>query len=252
MDRLRVISFSAHDAASNMALDEAIARAVGAGASPPTLRLYGWDPPAVSIGYFQEVEGEVDMDFCEANGIGVVRRLTGGGAVLHTRGELTYSLAVSDRDPAVPQDVQGSYMKICAPFVSALRELGAPACFRPINDIEVGGRKVSGNAQTRRFGAVLQHGTILLDIDERLLGALRAKREKLRERGITGHAQRVTTLRRELGRRVSHGELSRAVKRQFKEQFGCKLDAGRPTGGELCSAPSLAERYRSVEWLFRR
>jgi len=252
LDRLRVISFRAHDAAANMALDEAIARSVGVGASPPTLRLYGWDPPAVSIGYFQEVDTEVDLDFCEANGIGVVRRLTGGGAVLHTRGELTYSFAVSDREPAVPQDVQGSYMTVCAPLVSAMRALGAPACFRPINDIEIGGRKVSGSAQTRRFGAVLQHGTLLLDIDVGLLGALRANSAKLRERGITGHAQRVTTLGRELGRRVSHGELSRAIKRQFKEHFGCKLDAGQPTGEELCRAPALAERYRSVDWLFRR
>ncbi len=252
MDRLRVISYTVRDAAENMALDEAIAVAVGAGRSPPTLRLYGWDPPAVSIGYFQEVEAEVNLDFCEAEGISVVRRLTGGGAVLHASGELTYSFAVSERDPAVPQDIQGSYMKICSPIVSALRDLGAPACFKPINDIEVSGRKVSGNAQTRRFGAVLQHGTLLLDIDAGLLGALRANSVKLGERGITAHAQRVTALSRELGRRVTRGELSWAVKRRFKENFGCKLDAGQPTGEELCRAQALADRYRSVEWLFRR
>lgn len=252
MDRLRVISFKARDAATNMALDEAIAKAVGAGESPATLRLYGWDPPAVSIGYFQEVQEEVNMDFCEANGISVVRRLTGGGTVLHTMGELTYSLMVSDKDPVIPQDVQGSYMRICAPLVSALRELGADACFKPINDIEIGGRKVSGSAQTRRFGAIMQHGTLLLDIDERLLGALKVRGAKLAERGLAGHAQRVTTLRREIGRAVTHGELSKVVKRQFKEHFRCKLDAGQPMSSELCMVPGLAERYKSVDWLFRR
>lgn len=249
---MRVISFKAMDAASNMALDEAIARAVGTGESPATLRLYGWDPPAVSIGYFQEVQEEVDLDFCGSNGIAVVRRLTGGGAVLHTKGELTYSLIASDKDPVIPQDIGGSYMRICAPLVSALRDLGADACFRPINDIEICGRKVSGSAQTRRFGAVLQHGTLLLDMDAGLLGALKVRGEKLAERGLQSHAQRVTTLSRELGRAVTHGELSRAVKRQFKEHFRCKLDAGQPSSGELCKVPGLAERYRLVDWIFRR
>lgn len=252
MELFRAIGFEVGEPAMNMALDEAIAMAVGTGRSPPTIRLYGWKPSAVSIGYFQEVLEVVDLEFCHSRSIEVVRRLTGGGAVLHTPGELTYSFSVSDMDPAVPQDIQGSYLKICSPIVSVLRKLGANAAFRPINDIEIEGRKVSGNAQTRRFGAVMQHGTILLDIDASLLGALKASPEKLSAKGVRDHRGRVTTLKETLKKVINHKELSEGLIDEFCRQFGCEAEWGKPSYDELSRVPSLSKRYGSIDWLFRR
>ncbi|MEN3034684.1 MAG: biotin/lipoate A/B protein ligase family protein [Candidatus Methanosuratincola sp.] len=251
MKRLRVIEFEFGDAPFNMALDEAVMRSVGSGKSPPTLRLYGWDPPAVSIGYFQEIKEEVNLEFCHEKGIQVVRRLSGGGAVLHTPKELTYSFAVEANDPSVPQDIQGSYLKICAPIVSALREIGVPASFRPVNDIEVRKRKISGSAQTRRFGAILQHGTILLGMDYSLLPALRVRAEKLAEKGAKDVAGRITTAAEILGKEVSHAEFSKILVRNFEDHFGAVAYPSDLSDDE-CITPTLEERYRSIDWTFRR
>jgi len=252
LERLRVIDFAVGDPFHNMALDEAIARCVWSGRSPPTLRLYGWSPSAVSIGYFQEVLEEVDLDFCRSKGIEVVRRLTGGGAVIHTAGELTYSLIAKEGDPAVPKDIQESYARICAPIVAALRRLGVDAAFRPVNDIEVHGRKVSGSAQTRRFGAVLQHGTLLLDMDFTLLPALRVKAEKLKDKGATDVRGRVTTLKEILRRDLSKERVGALAAEEFGRGFECELMRGSASKEEEGLVPELAERYRSREWLFRR
>lgn len=251
MMKIRVIPFEYGEAAFNMALDEAIMRSVGSGKSPPTLRLYGWDPPAVSIGYFQEIMEEVDLEFCHERGVQVVRRLSGGGAVLHTRKELTYSFAAELNDPSIPQDVQGSYLKICAPIVSALRELGIQAVFKPINDIEVGKMKISGSAQTRRFGAVLQHGTILLGMEHSLLPALKVRKEKLAAKGVREVKERITTVAELLGREVRQEEFAEMLVKKFSEHFGAVAYNSELSDDE-CIVSALEERYRSVEWTFRR
>jgi len=252
LEALRFINDGPTDPYLNMARDEAIAIAVGRGQSIPTLRLYGWRPTAVSIGYFQELEEEVDLGFCAAHRIAVVRRITGGGAVYHGTGELTYSFAAPEFDGAVPRDVQYSYAVICAPLVSALKRLGTDARFRPVNDIEVGGRKVSGNAQTRRFGAVLQHGTILLNLDCSLLPSLRVKKAKLEAKGVGSVAERVTTLEDVLGRRVEVPRLSLLLAQEFGAAFGCPLVDGPLTAEEERLVPALRDRYSSEGWLRRR
>lgn len=252
MEALRLIQDGPTDPFLNMATDEAIAAAVGRSDSLPTLRLYGWRPAAVSIGYFQELEGEVDLGFCASHEVSVVRRITGGGAVFHGGGELTYSFSASLVDRAIPADVQDSYSVICSPIVSALKRLGVDAKFRPVNDIEVGGRKVSGNAQTRRFGAVLQHGTILASLDRSLLPCLRVKKAKLEGKGVGAVAERVTTLEDLLGNRVSIPHLSRLLAEEFQRVFGCRMVKAPLTRGEEKLIPKLRERYASADWLRRR
>ena len=252
MEQLRVIKFVTGTPWYNMALDEAIARRVGSGERPPTLRLYGWSPEAVSIGFFQEVREEVDLEFCRRRGIELVRRLTGGGAVVHSRDELTYSLAVGEGDLMIPRDVQESYGRICVPIVSSLRRLGVDASFRPVNDIEVSGRKISGSAQTRRFGAVLQHGTILLDLDYTLLSALKVSAEKLKGKGASTAGDRIKTLRQILGRPIGHQEMGRIVVEEFSRTFCCEAVQGDASHEEEIGAHALEGRYRSQEWLFRR
>jgi lipoate-protein ligase A len=140
-----------------MALDQALMSKVDN--FIPVLRVYGWKPAAVSIGYFQSLEQEVDVKKCRDLGIDVVRRMTGGGAVLHEQ-EVTYSFITK----TFPANIRDSYKVICEPVVDCLKDLGFEAN-SPLNDIAVNNKKVSGNAQTRRNGVLLQHGTILLDID---------------------------------------------------------------------------------------
>ncbi|MEW6031273.1 MAG: hypothetical protein AB1645_00095 [Bacillota bacterium] len=178
-------------AAMNMAVDEAILLSHAGGTAPPTLRFYTWSPPAVSLGYFQDPERDVDREACRREGVSVVRRPTGGRAVLHDR-EVTYSVVVSTS--VLPGSVVDTYRRLAEGLVLGLRELGleaglAPekgalppaelqggACFEVPSSYEilVGGRKVVGSAQTRRGGVILQHGAIPLHLDAgrlaRLLG----------------------------------------------------------------------------------
>ncbi|MDD1775732.1 MAG: lipoate--protein ligase family protein [Candidatus Methanomethylicus sp.] len=252
MDLLRVIRYNIFTPEENMALDESIAMSVGDGTSPTTLRFYGWKPSAVSIGYFQEVRQEVDLEYCHQHNIDVVRRITGGGAVIHADGELTYSFSISDKDPTITKDIQGSYLKICSPLVSALNSLGAKATFKPVNDIEIQGRKVSGNAQTRRFGAVLQHGTLLIDFNPTLLGAIKVNPQKLKAKGVEKVELRLITLREALGRTVKTAQVEDAIVKQFAAQFGFQIKLGEASWEELSRVPKLTMKYKSIDYLFRR
>ena len=134
MKKFRMITFQYFNAITNMGLDEAIMEFVRKGISQPTIRFYGWDPSAVSIGVFQGVRNEVNLDATKKAGVDVVRRLTGGGAVYHDRlGEVTYSLIAPLE--MFPTNIIESYRVICDDIIFALKELGIDAVFSPINDL---------------------------------------------------------------------------------------------------------------------
>lgn len=239
--------------ALNMGLDEAVLGAVSTGSSPPTLRLYAWSPPCVTVGYFQSLEDEVDLEACRAAGIDAVRRLTGGGAVFH-EAEVTYSLILPLGHELAPEDILESYRRICAGLVAGLERLGVEAAFAPINDIVVGGRKVSGNAQTRRKGCLLQHGTVLLDLEpERMFSLLKVPAEKLKGKLIEDVKARVTSLRSLLGRELDYAEAARVLREGFASAWGAEFDESAPTEEEAAEARRLAEtRFSQSEWNARR
>ncbi|MEM2759428.1 MAG: lipoate--protein ligase family protein [Nitrososphaerales archaeon] len=137
-NEIRVLETAFNNGAWNMALDEVLLNSVN---DVPVLRLYGWKPAAVSIGYFQSMKEEVDVEKCKSMDIDVVRRITGGGAVLHDS-ELTYSFITRK----YPQNIMESYQLICDAVIVCLNKLGFDAEFVPLNDIVIDGRKVSGNA----------------------------------------------------------------------------------------------------------
>ncbi len=167
--RIRLLETGSNTAAWNMALDEAMLHTAAESASwVSSLRLYEWKPAAVSIGYFQSLQEEVDTAKCAELGIDVVRRMTGGGAVFHDS-ELTYSFITKE----YPNGIHDSYGIICGAILDGLRTIGIEGQFIPINDLLVNGKKFSGNAQTRKRGVLLQHGTILLDVDGDTMFALR-------------------------------------------------------------------------------
>jgi lipoate---protein ligase len=254
--RLRLVDSGPAAGALNMGLDEAILRAVARGESPPTLRLYSWSPSCVTVGYFQSLADEVDLEACRLAGVDAVRRITGGGAVLHER-EITYSIVLPEGHPLAPAAILDSYAILCDGIVRALRDLGLDAAFQPINDVCVGGKKVSGNAQTRKLGCLLQHGTVLLGVDvERMFSLLKVPKEKLAGRLVADAKSRVASLGSLLGRDPCYTEAAAALARGFGEAFapyGVELERGELSAAELEEGRRLAaEKFASAEWNLKR
>ncbi|MDW5563721.1 MAG: biotin/lipoate A/B protein ligase family protein [Methanomassiliicoccus sp.] len=246
--RWRLLPFEQHQAPMNMAIDEAVAEAVGHGALP-TVRFYGWRPSAVSIGRFQRARDEVDLDECARLGVDVVRRRTGGGAVYHDhRGEITYSVIAPEA--LMGSDITASYREVCGWVISALGDLGIDAEFAPINDVIASGRKISGCAQTRRQGVFLQHGTVLHDLDlERMFSVLRVDRMKLSDKAITEARNRVTSVRSLSG--ASQEALLSSLHRSFLA--GKEWTEATLSTSEDARASELADsRYGDRSWTFSR
>jgi lipoate-protein ligase A len=257
----RLLKTGANNGAYNMALDEALLESVASGGLP-VLRLYGWNPPAVSLGYFQGLEEEVDTEACRRRGIDVVRRISGGGAVFHDA-ELTYTLILPAAHPLAAASIGGSYEKLCSGVIAGLALLGIDAAFAPINDIIAGpgaeadaGKKISGSAQTRRQGCILQHGTVLLDLDAPLMFTLlRVPREKLPGRPIGDLQTRTSSLRALLGRPVPSGDAEDALINGFRGALSLNYVTAEsaPTPTEEARAQILTrEKFAAESWLRRR
>ncbi|MFW9964543.1 MAG: biotin/lipoate A/B protein ligase family protein [Candidatus Sifarchaeia archaeon] len=255
MDKFRFIDLTTNSAFENMAIDEAIMLAIRDDNAPPTLRLYRWKPSAVSIGTFQGMLDEVDVEFCKSNGIDFIRRITGGGAVFHDyEGEVTYSILMPKGHRLAPNDILDSYRLLCGGIIKSLELLGIEAEFKPINDVNAGGKKISGNAMTRRHTCVLQHGTVLLDLDVNLMfSILKVPQEKISDKMIADVKERVTSIRDVLGRDVQIIELQNALKQGFSEALEIDLVPNKLTVAEKETATRLAtEKYSTNKWNFSR
>ncbi|MHA2208459.1 MAG: lipoate--protein ligase family protein [Candidatus Thorarchaeota archaeon] len=255
MEEVRFLDIETNDAYTNMAIDESIMLAVKEGDVPPTLRLYRWNPSAVSIGTFQGMTEEVDLDFCENHEIDYIRRITGGGAVFHDyEGEITYSIILPRGHRLALDDILESYRLLCGGVVKGLELLGIEAEFKPINDVIAGGKKVSGNAQTRRHSCVLQHGTTLLDLDvETMFSVLKVPQEKISDKMIADVKERVTSVRDLLGRPVTFDELGEALEVGFAKALGVELVHGDLTKNENQTLEHVkSERYENDEWNLKR
>lgn len=258
---MRILQTGYRSAAQNMGLDEAVLNEIAEGRSPATLRLYGWNPPAISIGYFQSLEEEVDTAACRKRGVDIVRRITGGGAVLHEH-EITYSIHIPETAAAeygIPLGVLESYGKICGGILKGLALLGLDAKFVPLNDIivvtPVGPKKISGNAQTRKRGIILQHGTVLLKVDvEKMFSLLKVPNEKLKGKLIEDVKQRVTSVSDALGRTVQFVEAAGVLKKGFSaEFFGIALEEGTLSAQEAILAEKFEkEKYGASDWIEKR
>jgi len=248
----RLLPLRIDDAFTSMAIDEALLKLNAEGKSPNTIRFWRWLPSTVSIGCFQSVEREVDLGVARKYGVDVVRRITGGGAVFHDHdGELTYSVVCRQGD--VPADIIESYKLICGGLVHGFQRLGLSAEFKPVNDVQVNGKKISGSAQTRRWGSVLQHGTVLISPDVRkMFELLKVSPEKISDKFIASVFERVTTVERELGRKPSFEEVRDAMRAGFEASFGVELVESELTDGEKKFVVELRPKYASDGWLRRR
>lgn len=259
----RLIRSVPADGAHNMAVDEAILRAVAAGQSPPTLRFYAWEPACLSLGRGQQA-ADVDHEALKARGFDVVRRPTGGQAILHVD-ELTYSVVVPQSDARVSGGVTASYRRLSAALIRGLQRLGVPdiaadqraenrhargpVCFETPSDYEItaGGRKLAGSAQMRAQGVVLQHGAVPLYGDiTRICQYLAAHPDPDLVRA------RATTIEQALGRSITWEEALEAMIAGFTDGLNLCLQPGGLTDGEITHAENLRDnKYAAPAWTYR-
>ncbi|MBI4172892.1 MAG: lipoate--protein ligase family protein [Actinobacteria bacterium] len=260
-DRWRLLVTEPSDGATNMAVDEAVWRGRRAGTSPPTVRFFAWQPPTVSLGYGQPLANDVDVEACRRLGVGIVRRPTGGSAIYHDgpERELTYSVVASAGDLGGATDLLQTYHWIGRALLRGLTGLGAPVemvavagadgptpafCFARTGryELEIRGRKVVGSAQRRQGGTFLQHGSILLGVDEpRLCALFPTTRDPL---------STLTTLEAALGHRPKFDDVCAALAAAFEAEHGLDFKPDGITADETAAVARLvAERYATAEWL---
>jgi lipoate-protein ligase A len=272
-----------------MALDEVLLESVIQG-GPPVVRFYTWRPATLSLGVNQHAR-EVDAEECRRRGFGLVRRLTGGRAVLHQH-ELTYSVIARENDPRVSGGVIESYRKVSAALVEGLRSMGvdvamaepSSAAYRAVAarrqpealegegsgpserdngavcfdvasayEITASGKKLVGSAQARRGGAILQHGSILLDIDwDAWVSVFSYASDAGRQRAYAKLPTRMTSLRQELGRPVSRQEAQAALARSFEQVLRIHLTPSELNEEEEVTTRWLAhEKYGAGAWTYK-
>jgi len=279
----RLIKDNHHTGFMNMAIDEAIMIAHREGLVPPTIRFYQWSPPAVSSGYFQDLRKEIDIDACKNMGIDIVRRPTGGKAVLHDQ-ELTYSFIINENHPLVNDSILETYKKISGGIIKGLSYLGIEAKLVPLREklkraplpkrdiskishsdfksicfsvpsqyeVQVDGKKIVGSAQVRKGGIVLQHGSLLIKLNkEELFSIFKFSSEQVKEKIKSRF--KATSLTEILKRDINFSELSKILPRGFEEEFGVKLTEAKLTKQEENISKDLLEnKYSTYEWNYER
>jgi len=279
----RLIKDGYHTGFMNMAIDEAIMIAHREGLVPPTIRFYQWSPPSVSLGYFQDLRKEIDVDVCQDMGIDIVRRPTGGKAVLHDK-ELTYSFIIRENHPLVNNSILETYKKISGGMIRGLSYLGITAELVPLREklksdslpkrekseirhsdfksicfsvpsqyeVQVEGKKIVGSAQVRKREIVLQHGSLLIELKkDKLFSVFNFPSVQIRERLKTRF--NATSLEEILKRKINFSELSEILPRGFEEEFGVRLVENKLTEQEEKISKELLEnKYSTYEWNYER
>ncbi|MDG5788712.1 biotin/lipoate A/B protein ligase family protein [Evansella sp. AB-P1] len=263
------------DPAYNMALDEKLMDWHREGKVPPVIRFYGWDPATLSVGYFQKVEKEIDLEAVKNHGLGFVRRPTGGRGVLH-EDELTYSVIVTEEHPAMPDSVTEAYRVISEGLLEGFRLLGLQAefsiprteeekerlktprsavCFDAPSwyELVVEGRKIAGSAQTRQRGIILQHGSIILTLDEdKLFDVFKYPSERVRERMQKAFKNKAVAIDELSDRHITIDEMKKAFKQGFAQGLNIQLQTFILSEEQEREVEELKQsKYASDKWNFK-
>lgn len=260
----------------NMALDEALLDWHSDGSIPPVIRFYEWNPATLSIGYFQQVDRDINLQAVKEQNLGFVRRPTGGRAVLHEH-ELTYSIIVSEDYPDIPKTVTEAYRVLSEGLLQGFRNLGMNAYFSVPDTVEkqadlkkpksavcfdapswyelvVEGKKVAGSAQTRQKGVILQHGAILLDLDiEKLLSVFHFTSEEAKEKMRIKLPDKAVAMNDLMKQPVSIPQCIEAFKKGFEQSLNISLNPYTLTEEQLQYVVAIEERkYLNDAWNYKK
>ena len=262
-ETFRFVNTGVRDAALNMAIDEAVLLHHLRGDAPPTLRVFRWETPSISLGRFQHVEREMLPEVCRERGVALVRRPTGGRAVYH-RDEFTYSIVIGKRY-GVPSGIVAAYAYLARGLLAALARLGvraelsdervskhpSAACFASSTqaDLTSGGFKLIGSAQVWKDDALLQQGS--LPLDDRaaeFFSMLRYASEEAREEALALYREKTTPLRT-FAPEVTWDDVARAFREGFSEALEVEFAPGELSDSEWEMARQLVEeKYSKLEW----
>ena len=269
------INTGSHDPYYNMAMDEALLNFVSRGEIDPVVRFYTWNPATLSVGYFQRLKKEIDIDKVKEKGFGVVRRQTGGRGVLHDK-ELTYSVIVPESHPNMPSTITEAYRVISEGLLEGFKLLGFDAyfaiprskeereklkqprsavCFDAPSwyELVVEGRKIAGSAQTRQKGVILQHGSLLQDVDvDELFDMFIFKNDRLKEKMKKAFVDKAVAINDISDRHISIEEMEKAFEEGFKKGLNIEFKPLSLTENQLAEVKVLEEKYRSEEWLYKK
>lgn len=264
-----------NDAVYNMALDELLMEKVRDGELPAVLRLYEWETPTLSLGYFQKVKKEIDLERVESYGYEMVRRATGGRGVLHDK-ELTYSVVLPESYEGMPDSVTESYRVISSGLLEGFKNLGLDAYFsipqtkserKELTNIRssvcfdtpswyelvVEGRKIAGSAQTRQNGVIMQHGSILLDVDiDHLFDMFNYQNERFKEKMKTAFKEKAVAINDISENHFTVDMLYPAFKEGFEKGLNMETKRYELTGKDLKRLEEIKIKYASDEWNFRK
>jgi lipoate-protein ligase A len=264
----RFINYQRYNAFENMAIDESIFRETIKDKKKPTIRFYGWRPAAVSIGYFQHPQTEVDIAQCSNMGVDIVRRLTGGRAVFHSD-EITYSVVADAQEKSFPANILGTYKVISDCLVQGLAYLGIKAnlatvcraanamdmkscCFSIAsrNELLVAGRKICGSAQMRTKGGFLQHGSLLLTFDP--VKALSVILPSCTPQQLAELSKAVAAINEEITSPLEPKEIIESLKKGFTDILGVEIVEEPLTPGEILLKNELIEKYEDLNWKIKQ
>lgn len=248
----RWLDLDAVDPIGTQTIYDAVAIARGKSIVSDTLIFCYPRSPLICVGYHQEIKKELDVQFCRDNGIPFVRRILGGGAVYLDSRQLFYQLVIGPENPLLPKNVTEAFRFFLQAPIWAYQSLGIDAQYRPVNDIQVGGRKISGNGATTTVdGVFVLTGNIILSFDyEKMVRVLKVPSEKFRDKAYKTLREYITTASAELGREVTLEEAKKALKNGFERLLGEELRPGPLTPKEQRLLSELRISYMSDEWLY--
>ncbi|RIL44864.1 lipoate--protein ligase family protein [Staphylococcus gallinarum] len=269
------INTGSNDPFYNMALDEALLNFVSRGEIDPVIRFYTWNPATLSVGYFQRLTKEIDIDKVKEKGYGMVRRQTGGRGVLHDK-ELTYSVIVPESHPEMPSTITEAYRVISEGLLQGYKELGLDAyfaiprskeerdklkqprsavCFDAPSwyELVVEGRKIAGSAQVRQKGVILQHGSLLQDVDvDDLFDMFIFKNERLKEKMKKAFLDKAVALNDISDKKITIAEMEVDFEKGFKKGLNVDFKPLTLTEAQQAEVNELIEKYKSDDWNYRK
>ena len=250
LSKWRLLDTGVQNAAANMALEKALLQSSAEGIAPNTLHLLEFSP-CVLLGYNQSAANEINEDYCHENGIEINRRISGGGCIYTDSGVLGWEIIAKKNTPGIPGSLNEMYCVLCGALVIAFKQFGISASYRPLNDIEVNNRKISGAGGTELDDSFIFHGTVLIDFHADIMAqALKPPVKKLQEKNISDFKLRTVCMRELLGFIPSMNEVKHNLVQALAEILKIEFKSEGLHREEIQMLNTELEFFNSKEWIY--